>query len=240
MREPGKRGKAASRHIDLPTFETYVRSSMPKPPRSFDNSDRIDDFPMALNGDVENSPLAAAVHTLQLAYSEVGEVFHYPGDEAMRELCDSFEVDEEDLSIFEMLDSWVTEDIMSNRIICFAPINISNHKEMIAACKAFGSIMLGFSLPEVAEEQFEEGEPWHTVYEDPDGTSGHAVAMTGANPFGIDVITWGERQAVTWSFWDTYGTEAWVVVPEIYIEANHASCWGIDLNRMVIDLENLE
>ena len=239
MRESGRRGKAPAETYGMQTLGAYVRSALPATPRSFDHSNRVNSYPMALNSHVDNSPLAAAIHFNQMAHAMAGEVFQYPGDDAMLDLCNAFEVEDGNLSIFEVLESWMVDGIFGTRLIGFVPLDINNRKEMSSACNAFGGVILGLDMPFSAEEQFDENEPWRLPMEDYEEGPGHAVLMTGANVFGIDVITWGTTQSMTWGFWEAYGREAWVAIPEILVEANHAPCWSIDLNRLVVDLENL-
>ena len=44
---------------------------------------------------------------------------------------------------------------------------------------------------------------------------------------------------MTWEWWEHYGSEAWVVIPEIFVEADHGPVWDIDILTLQKDLESL-
>ncbi len=89
----------------------------------------------------------------------------------------------------------------------------SSIKQVIATR---GVAYLGVALPSVAEDQFDNGQPWSVV---PGATiaGGHCIVGVGYDPQYLTVVTWGKTQKVTWDWWATYGFECWsLTVPQIH------------------------
>jgi len=237
----GKRGKGAAVELSMGTLKNYIKGPMYKPPRSFDYSSRVAKYPMALNDTYGTCTIAGVIHMLQLIYAEIGEDFEYPGDDAVKETY--FKLSNgADTGLVEqsVLQTWMKDGLFNNKISAYAPVNIKNRDEMMAAIYLFGSVYLGVEMPDSAEIQFEQHQPWHLdgTYEPPSG--GHCVVATGYNRFGIDIITWGATESMTWGWWEEYGSEAWVVIPEVFVEADHGPVWNIDILALQQDLKNLD
>lgn len=101
-------------------------------------------------------------------------------------------------------------------IYAFAQVNHRNHAEVKAAIYLLMGVQLGVALPISAQQQLIDGKPWDVV-SGPDAAWGswgfHMIYIpayqTGA---GLDCITWGKRQPLTWAFLDTYCDEMWASV----------------------------
>jgi hypothetical protein len=239
-RVAGKRGKLAAEMPMLGTLEKYMKPHFPTPPRSFDYSNRVAEYPMALNDQLGDCTIAGVIHMLQLAYAEIGEVFEYPGDDEVKATYLKLSGGADNgLVEHNVLQAWLKDGLFSNKITAYVPVNIKNRKEMAFALYSFGSLYLGVEMPANAEQQFEAHENWHVTEDHPQPVGGHCVVATGMNAFGIDCITWGALQSMTWSWWDSYGIEAWVAIPEIFIEANHGPLWHFDILSLCEDLKNL-
>ena len=152
----GKRGKLPAAAPSMGTLEKYVKNYIPLPPRAFDYSNRVADYPMALNDTLGDCTIAGIIHMLQLAYAEVGETFDYPGDKAVREAYMAL-TGGQDTGLVEhdVLQTWMKKGLFNNKITAYIPINIKNRKEMAFALYSFGSLYLGANMPYNAEEQFE-------------------------------------------------------------------------------------
>jgi len=241
QRTAGKRGKLATEKLAMGTLSQYLNGPLMKAPRSFDYSNRVPEYPMALNDTYGDCTIAGVIHMLQLAYSEIGETFEYPGDEAVKEqyfkLSGGADTGLVELSV---LKTWMSEGLFNTKISAFAPVNIKNRAEMAAAIYLFGSVYLGVEMPRDAETQFENHEPWHLTFGDEEPVGGHCVIGTGINRFGIDIITWGATESMTWGWWEKYGSEAWVVIPEIFVEADHGPVWNVNVAALQSDLKALD
>jgi len=45
---------------------------------------------------------------------------------------------------------------------------------------------------------------------------------------------------MTWQWWETYGSEAWVVIPEAFVELDHGPVWNVNILSLQEDLKNLD
>jgi hypothetical protein len=240
MREAGKRGKMAAELPMMGTLKDYASASFPTPPRTFDYSHTVSNYPMALNDKLGDCTIAGVVHLLQLAYAEVGETFNYPGDDAVEETYFTLSGGEDSgLVEHSVLQHWLKNGLFETNIVGYAPVNIRDPKEMADALYAFGALYLGVEMPTEAEQQFETHQNWHIDANSGPPAGGHCVVATGASPWGLEIITWGSVTSLSWEWWQRYASEAWVVIPEIYVEAGHGPVWSVNLPQLQKDLRSL-
>jgi hypothetical protein len=240
-RNAGLRGKEPAVNLFTTTLSDYIKKPPYTTPRSFDYSNKVNNYPMALNDTYGDCTIAGVIHMLQLAYAEIGEVFDYPGDEAVKN--EYFKLSggaDNGLVEHDVLQAWMKDGLFGTRISAYAPVNIKNHNEMAAAIYLFGSVYLGVEMPPNAETQFETHQPWHINGTPEQPAGGHCVVATGCNRFGLDIITWGATESMTWQWWDTYASEAWVVIPEAFVELDHGPIWNVNINALQEDLKNLD
>lgn len=241
-RNAGKRGKLpAARAAHLGALNDYLKNPLPQPPSSFDYASKVTNgFPMFLNDTYGDCAVAGLLHLLQIWYAEVGEVFTPPSDEEVKTTYFQLTGGEDTgLVLQNVLKEWQTTGLFGTKIIGYAPIEIRDTSAMKASAYAFGGLYLGVELPGNAEEQFEQGEPWHLEggYNPPVG--GHCIVGSGANRFGIDDLTWGAEDGFTWNWWNYYGSECWAVIPEIFAEKGHGPLGNIDIDGLMNDLKEI-
>lgn len=240
MRESGKRGKMEAEMPAMGTLKDYASASFPTPPRSFDYSHKVSNYPMALNDKFGDCTIAGIVHLIQLAYAEVGEVFIYPGDDAVEETYFTLSGGEDSgLVEHNVLQTWLKDGLFDIKILGYAPINIRDKKEIANALYAFGGLYVGVEMPAEAEKQFEAHQPWHLDENSGAPAGGHCVVASGMNSFGMDVVTWGNVTSLSWEWWNQYASEAWVVIPEIFVEAGHGPVWSVNISQLQNDLRSL-
>jgi hypothetical protein len=98
------------------------------------------------------------------------------------------------------------------RIEGFAEIkNRTDIEVMKRAIYAFTGIGVGFFLPDSAESQFNNGEPWDLTRDKADGQRGHYVYVSGYTKYGPVCITWGRKQQMSWEFLAKYSDEAYAI-----------------------------
>ena len=129
----------------------------------------------------------------------------------------------------------------NDKILLFAEIsNLSNLTLLQQCLWIFGTVYIGFDVPQSAMNQFSAGQPWTVV---PTGTNivgGHAIPIqnydtTNANPIGA--ITWAAFQRMSTGFFQTYCAgmqdgEAWVVISPDWLTSTGytiAAAGGLDL-----------
>ena len=200
----GKRGKLTAEIPAMGTLSSYMRANIPTPPRALDYSPRVKDYPMALNDAYGDCTIAGIIHMLQIQYAEIEENFNYPGDEAVKETYFKLSGgDDNGLVEHQVLQEWMRNGLFGNKISAYAPVNIKNRNEMIAAIYLFGSVYLGVEMPPNAEQQFEDHKPWSLSTPPEAPTGGHCVVATGYSNLGMDIITWGAVESMTWDWWET-------------------------------------
>ena len=238
-RTAGMRGKGPARKINMPTLGGYLRTLSVPMPRSYDVSAEIPDYSVASNDVLGTSVLASVVNVLQLAYNEVGEYFPIPSswevESAYSELDKN---DDGNVCIADALDHWMEHGLFGTKISAYVPVDIKNRREISRACFEFGTVILGAEMPENAEGQFNAGEPFYLSELEFPHAQGHSMVATGYNRFGIDIVTWGSTESLTWSWWERYGSEAWIVIPEFLTEIYEDSVWGLDILTIQKDIQN--
>lgn len=130
-----------------------------------------------------------------------------------------------------VLHVWRTQGLFdpASKILAYAPTEgaLGIH----AAVADFGGCYLGVQLPQSAEEQFQHGEPWTIVPNDPI-VGGHCIVAVGYDPQGVDVVTWGRVQRVSYPWLERYCDEAWAIVsPE--------QAAKVDIDRLLADLNQV-
>jgi hypothetical protein len=239
-RQAGLLGKLPVEKVDLAPLRMYMRQGvLPPAPRSFDYSGRVANYPMAKNNKLGDCVCAGGVHSLQLAYAEIGEDFVYPGDAAVQTTYFGL-TGGGDTGLVEstFLKTWNDSTFLGTQIAGFAPVNIKDKAEVASALYMFGSLFLGVEMPQSAQQQFGARQTWSVVPGSPI-EGGHCVVAAGANPLGIDVITWGAVQSVTWEWWDEYTTEAYVIIPQIFVEVGHGPISDLRVLQLQQDLQLL-
>jgi len=106
------------------------------------------------------------------------------------------------------------------KIHAFASVDFKNHKEVMTAIFLFNGLCSGLQVPNSAMDQFSKKQPWVVVADDGGIDGGHAVYtvafkdIVGYNEIGPVVVTWGQKQQVTWAFWDKYFDEVYAIIDE--------------------------
>ena len=233
----GKLGKLPAAPRPMKTLLDYMKGSLPKAPTSLDYGPRVTGgFPMALNDQYGDCTIAGADHLLQLAYATIGENFVYPGDDVIQSTYFGL-TGGQDTGLAEqnVLNTWKDSGLLGTQIHSWVAIEPKNQVEMQLACYLFGGVYLGLDIPQAAENQFNNQQPWHLTIPRGNPIGGHCVVASGYNRNGINLITWGKETAMTWDFWEYYGDEAYCVIPQAFIEAGHGPVASIDILQLEAD-----
>lgn len=128
--------------------------------------------------------------------------------------------------------------IGGHKILAYAQVDVQDPQEMKQALDVFGSVYLGIEVPETAQEQFANGEPWDYV---PGAQieGGHAINLQKWDTQFMYPVTWGKLQPMTSSFWQNYGTEAWVIVTEDWISAKGLTPTGLNLASLLAEFHSV-
>lgn len=128
--------------------------------------------------------------------------------------------------------------IGGHKIRAFAQVDHTNLSEMKLALQHFGTVYVGFQVPESAQQQFHAGQPWVVVPGSPI-EGGHAVNIQKWDANHVYVVTWGRLQAMTPEFWLTYGDEAWVIITDDWLNENGLSPEGLNVQALLADFDEL-
>jgi len=110
--------------------------------------------------------------------------------------------------------------------------------ELWQIIETFGTACLGVMLPAVAQQQFSAGEPWDLT-----GTSADNDIEGGHCVYGVafdqgaemaQVLTWGQRQKVTFRWLERYLDEKWA---PIYSMEKAKGLVDLDFDQLVSDLK---
>lgn len=108
---------------------------------------------------------------------------------------------------------------------------------LTTALKLFGTVYVAVNLPQSAEDQFNAGEPWTYVGDQPVG--GHCITLTGFDGGANSgrMATWGKPdQEVQMEWWDQYGSEAWVAYSKVLLRQNGEAVNGLNEAALLADM----
>lgn len=131
-------------------------------------------------------------------------------------------------------------DVRANRhkITAYLEINPANLAHLDLGCYMFDAVGLGVELPQSAEQQFINGEPWHVVDNDP-VEGGHYIPYVQKIAGNVrQVVTWGTLQDVEESWLQKYLREVVLYLSPEYI-VNGKSPLGFALSDLLDDLEEI-
>jgi hypothetical protein len=208
-----KLGRLAPEPVDLADFTEYLTEALPDPPADIAAPQLT--YPMADNDQYGDCTIAAVVHTDQATAHLTTEAWKYPGDAAVK--AEYFKLTGgQDTGLVEtnVLTAWNTVGLFGHKLAAFAPINVKHTKVIKQATSLIGAVYTGVQIPEPAEQQFADHEPWALTGTAADDQieGGHAVPIVGYNATGPVVVTWGALQQVTWDWWLKYAEEAYAVI----------------------------
>lgn len=129
-----------------------------------------------------------------------------------------------------------------DKILAFAEVDVSDNEMMRHAIDIFDVMLVGVSLPQSAEDQFNEAKPW-TYVPGSKILGGHAILDGGyevVNSAGaLEHVegTWAEAIRVQQDFWDHYADEAWIVITADLLDRNGGSPRGFNMDIFAADFE---
>lgn len=229
-------------------LEHYL-DHLPAPHATVDRASKVASWPMYLNDSIGDCTCAAIGHVIQgwTAYSQ-GTAVAVPDNAILKAYEDVSGYDPatgaNDNGAVEqdVLNYWRKTGVAGHKIGGFAELaSLDNLTLAKQALQYFGTVYLGIQVPSSAMEQFDAGEPWDFVG-DWNIEGGHAVPVqywTTDRKGEIEVVTWGQRQRMTRSFWYQYVEEAWVVFSADWLNAAGDDPDGISRAALRADFQAL-
>lgn len=230
-RKAGKRGRLpAAPVVGVAELKAYASAPLPAPPASvaapvvaaWGMDGNGPDPTVTIPGDesgVGNCTICGAAHGIAAWNAEVGTKDAVPtADQVVTQYFALTGGQDTGLACTSVLQTWHTTGLFGlNKIAAWAPVN---HKQIIdihQAVDAYGACYIGINLPDSAETQFENNEPWSYVGDPP--TGGHCVTIVGYDATQVWLVTWGQLQSASYVWLSAYLEEAYAIVPQAFVEA---------------------
>ena len=183
-------------------------------------------LPMFANDNFGDCVIAGRAHqTLRFEKREQGRLLAIHDAAVLREYFSQTGGPDSGLVVLDSLNLWRKRGWKVGRklynIAAFAavdstdPANTYNVKAAIHLLTGAG---LGISLPMSANTQLRAGQVWDVVAgpsSEPNSWGGHYVWACGYDAAGVTVVTWGQKQKMTWAFFFKYCDECYGVIDDI-------------------------
>jgi hypothetical protein len=192
-------------------------------PAAYDFDDKHQGIPIPtpkyLNPPLQSCVIAGRAHqTLRFQIAETNVLINITDADVKREFEKQTGGANKEIEVLDSLKLWRTggwEAAGQNlRIKAFAEIDPSDHEQIKRTIEIRIGVGLGFSLPDSAVTQFQNGQPWDVTKEKA-APHGHYVYVPGYTEDGPVCVTWGRKQQMTWAFVDKYCDEAWAIIDAI-------------------------
>lgn len=248
-RKAGKRGRLAPVPVvGVAELKAYAATPLPAPPAAV-APPKVAEWGMDGNGPdptvtipgdesgVGDCTIAGAAHGVLAWNAEVGTKDAVPSaDQVVTQYFALTGGPDNGLACTTVLQTWRTTGLFgTNKIAAWAPVN---HKQIIdlhQAVDAYGACYIGVNLPDSAETQFENNEPWSYVGDPP--TGGHCVTIVGYEASYVYVVSWGALVPVTYPWLSAYLEEAYAIVPQEFVEAGKGPT--LNLAALQADLDSM-
>jgi hypothetical protein len=239
-----KLGKRAVR-VDVRTLQLarYAdKAALPAPPKTFDETKGVHEWPMYANDRIGDCTIAAAAHMIEAwTASSRGQAVEITESSVLRafdkvKIVDPKTGEEEGAVMLDVLGLWRAHGIGRHHIGAYAKVSVYDHVLMRTACWLFGGLYLGLSLPISAQNQ----QIWDFTgslsgSHAPGSWGGHAVDVVRYDANTLTVVTWGALKKMTWAFADRYCDEAYCLLSKDFLKGTHAPN-GFDLDALNADL----
>ena len=125
-----------------------------------------------------------------------------------------------------------------HKIGAFLALDQTNINEVLEAAYLYSAVGIGIQVPDSAQKQFQDGEPW-TVVEGATIEGGHYVPIVGFDGTYFYVVTWGAVQKMDVNFFNTYCDETWLILSPEFLNAQGDSPEGFDLAQLQSDMSEI-
>ncbi|KVX18166.1 hypothetical protein WL02_13885 [Burkholderia ubonensis] len=228
--------------VGLKDLRAYVKTgaALPPAPLSVDDYSEVTNWPMDGNNQYGDCTMAAAAHSIQAWNAVVNRTDPVPSEPAVvTEYLKLTHGLDSGLVEANVLKTWRSAGLWGNKIVGYAPVNVHDLNQIKQAVHLFGLAYVGMQVPANAETQFDDGEAWTLApgWQSQRIVGGHAVPIVGYDETYFYVITWGAVQKMAYDWWQTYGDEAWAILPQEFKEAGGYD--NLNLPQLMADLHNV-
>jgi hypothetical protein len=221
-------------------------ATTPAVPAVVDYAGKVTEWPMYMNDSIGDCTCAALAHALEAwtAYAQGITLELQPSDvlnlyEAVSGYNPATGQNDNGAVEQKVLQYVQQYGIGGHKIRAFAQVNHQDLNEMKQALDIFGSVYLGFQVPQSAEQQFGAGQPWTVIPGSPT-VGGHAIDLQKWDADYMYPVTWGRLQPMTTDFWLTYGDEAWAIITDDWLDSHTGlSPTGLNLNGLLSEFDEM-
>ncbi len=249
-----KLGKQTARHDPRTLLlASYVTHALPTPPPSFDLTTKVKAWGMMENDQIGDCTCAAAGHLLMEWTTNAGKKTFTPTDKqvvaaysAITGYNPTTGANDNGAVEIDVLNYWRQSGIAGHKIGAYVALEPANHNHIMDSVYIFEGCYIGLQLPISAQAQTQNHNVWSVPPGGPTGDGkpgswgGHAVPVVAYDSRGVTVVTWGDLQRMTWSFWETYCEEAYAILSNDYLTKKKTSPQGFKLNQLEADLHDLK
>ena len=214
----GKLGRLSARFpVTLTPLHRLV--SLPTAPAKWTGpNDAGFDYGMLGNDEVGDCTFAGFVHLVQAICLLLGVTPPQPTDQAVVQAYFLFTHGQDTGAVeADVLHALYATGILGIKLAGYA-MGTQTLDELWQIVATFGAGYLGVMIPAPAQGQFQAGEPWDLTGTSADNQieGGHCVDGIAFDQDAemATVLTWGQRQLVTFRWLDAYLDEKWAVIPQ--------------------------
>ncbi len=231
-------------------LENYTTPDLPAPPERVDWMGKVDRWPLLGNDRMGNCVWVSTAHLVQ------GWTTYASGTPILipeRDVVDAYSrvtgydpatgANDNGTRSLDALNYWRKTGVGGRRIVAYVKVDHRNDDQIKAAINLFGGIYIAAQLPLAAQAQFRARKTW-TPTSGRNGRrgswGGHAMHLGQYGKTGVVVSTWGRTQRASWSWWDSYISEAFAVVSTDWLDRlGGRSPQGLDLDQLLADLRKV-
>jgi hypothetical protein len=138
----------------------------------------------------------------------------------------------------DSLKAWRKNASGLSTLSAFAAINPRTLGHVQQGIWLFGFAYIGFNVPASAMDQNAQGKIWDVAQNDGGIVGGHAVIVPMYDNASaiLTCITWGQRQMMTWAFWQKYVDESYVLLSPAWLNKRGLDPSGFDMAALTADL----
>lgn len=148
------------------------------------------------------------------------------------------------LVILDVLKRWRKGGLFGNKLRAFMSVNRHSLTEVYWASWRFNGLFTGCALPQAAQQQIREGQPWRAPRYlwgswAPGSWGGHALPILRYDAQYLTFRTWGQDQPCSPYWLQAYCDEAYVLVDELMFDDLGRTSSGFDLEQLLQDLQQV-
>jgi hypothetical protein len=228
----------------------YLTPALPAPPPAVDWSAKLAAIGMMGNDVYGDCTCAAMGHAEQVWTADNGPEVTVPDAAVLGayEAVSGFQPGDSSTDtgadMLTVAKYWRQTGIAGHTIEGFTTADPTKATEVQVGLWVLGGLYTGVALPRSAQAQIKAQQPWDVPPGGPygDGTpnswGGHCVWTVAYDAQGLTCLTWGQKQRMTWAFWQTYVEECLPILAPEWHSAGKCPA-GFDVTTLQADIAAL-